>query len=247
MDNFYRDLQGDPTQGILDISETQEYPLGCRFKKNDGRVFRYMKAGGADLVAGDLIQSAALGGATATVQTDLTPAVAAAGTKVVTAAIDTTEQPKDTFKDGWMAVTAGGAAHAMGDLYLIKSHPLSATNIILTLHEALKRAITTTSRISLLKHIYKDVIQAPTTPSGVIVGVAPTVVTTEYYFWGQTWGMANILVDADLVAGMDVRRDQDTAGCVGKTATTEWAEEVGLGGWAAVAGDTGFVFLTIAP
>jgi len=247
MDNFYRNLKGDPTQGILDISETQQYPLGCRFAKNDGRVFRYMKAGGTALVAGDLIQSAPLGGATTTGQTGLTPAVAAAGTKVVTAAIDTTEQPKDTYADGWMAVTDGDAANAMGDLYLVKSHPLSATNIILTLYEPLKRAITTSSKISLLKHIYKDVIQAPTTPSGVAVGVASTVVTADYFFWGQTWGMANILVDANLVAGMDVRRDVDTAGCVGKTATTEWAEEVGTSGWAAVAGDTGFVFLTIAP
>ena len=117
MDNFYRDLAGEPEQGILDMSLTQKYPLGCRFAKNDGRVFRYAKAGAANLVAGNLLSSAALNGALTTVQTDLTPAAAAVGAYSVTAAIATTEQPKDTFKDGWMAVTDGDAANAMGDLY----------------------------------------------------------------------------------------------------------------------------------
>jgi len=247
MDNFYRDLQGVPTQGILDMSAVQNYPLGTRFAKYDGRVFRYAKAGGT-LVAGNLIQSATLGGATTTVQHDLTPAAAAAGTYAVTAAIKTTEQPADTFKDGWMAVTDGDAANAMGDLYLIKSHPLSATNIILTLHEPLKRAITTDSRISLLGNIYKDVIQAPkTTASGLAVGVCPTVVTDDYYFWLQTWGIANVLAKTALVAGQNVQRDVVEAGSVGKVVVTLWAENIGMSGWATDTTDSGFVFLTIAP
>ncbi len=255
MDNFYRDLQGEPEQGILDMSATQKYPLGTRFAKNDGRVFRYTKAG-ATLIAGDLIQSAALQGALTTVQSDLTPAVAAAGALEVTAAIKTTEQPKDTFKDGWMAVTDGDAANAMGDLYLIKSHPLSATNIVLTLHEPLKRAITVTSRLGLLGNIYKDVIQAPiTTPTGCIVGVCPTVVTDNYYFWLQTWGICNVLVLNALAAGLAVARDKTAAGSAGAyedidtagTAGADIPEIIGMSGWTVDTSDSGFVFLTIAP
>ena len=248
MDNFYRDLQGVPTQGILDMSAVQNYPLGTRFAKYDGRVFRYAKAGGTALVAGNLIQSATLQGALTTAQVDLTPAAAAAGTYQVTAAIKTTEQPADTFKDGWMAVTDGDAANAMGDLYLIKSHPLSATNIVLTLYEPLKRAITTSSKIGLLGNIYKDVIQAPiTTATGVTVGVCPTVVTDDYYFWLQTWGIANVLAKTALVPGMNVQRDVVAAGSVGKAVVTLWAENVGMGGWTVDTTDSGFVFLTIAP
>jgi len=247
MDNFFRDLQGEPNQGILDISATQQYPLGTRFAKNDGRVFRYTKAGASALVAGNLISSAALNGALTTVQTDLTPAAAAAGAYSVTAAIDTTEQPKDTFKDGWMAVTDGDAANAMGDLYLIKGHPLSATNIVLELYEPLKRAITTDSRISLLGNIYKDVIQCAATPTGVIVGVCPTVVTKNYYFWLQTWGIANVLAGGAIAAGLDVVAGPDVGEVDDVQTTTAHEVRVGSAPGAIADTDTGFIFLQIAP
>ena len=247
MDNFYRDLAGEPEQGILDMSLTQKYPLGCRFAKKDGRVFRYAKAGAVALVAGNLITSAVLNGALTTVQTDLTPAAVAAGAYSVTAAIATTEQPKDTFKDGWMAVTDGDAANAMGDLYLIKSHPLSATNIILELYEPLKRAITTSSRISLLGNIYEAAIQCDTTPTGVVLGVCPTVVTAEYYFWVQTWGIANVLAGGAIAAGLDIVAGP-AAGEVDDVVTTTAHEiRVGQAPGAIADTDTGFIFLQIMP
>jgi hypothetical protein len=247
MDNFYRDLKGEPAQGILDMSETQKYPLGCRFAKNDGRVFRYAKAGAADLVAGNLISSAALNGAVTTVQTDLTPAAAAAGAYEVTAAIATTEQPKNTFKDGWLGVTDGDAANAMGDLYRIKSHPLSATNIVVTLEEPLKRAITTDSRISLLGNLYKAVIQCAATPDGVVVGVCPTVVTTLYYCWLQTWGIANVLAGGAIAAGLDVVAGPDVGEVDDVVTTTAHEIRVGQAPGAIADTDSGFIFLQIMP
>src|SRR5579872_7410186 len=45
--------------GDWDNNGTQQLPLGTVARKNDGRVFRYSQAGGADLVAGSLYQSAA--------------------------------------------------------------------------------------------------------------------------------------------------------------------------------------------
>ena len=248
LDNFFRDLKGIPAQGILDMSTTQKYPLGTRYAKNDGRVFRYALAGAVALVAGDLIQSAILGGAATTVQHDLTPVAVAKGAYKVTVTVDTTDQAKDLYKNGWMAVTDGDAANAMGDLYLIKSHPASSTTVELTLYEPLKRAITTSSRISLLTNIYKSVIQAPvTTASGIIVGVAPTVVSIANYFWLQTWGIANVLTKTALVPGQNVQRDVVAAGAVGKAAVTLWAENIGMSGWTTDTTDSGFVFLTIAP
>ena len=251
MDNFYTDLKGEPSQGILDISATKQYPLGTRYAKNDGRVFRYAEAGAVALVAGNLIQSAILNGAVATLQADMTPVAAAAGAFKVSVTSKATVQPKDTFADGWLAITAGDAAGAMGDLYRIKSHPASEATTagwIFTLYEPLKRAITTSSRISVLKPIYKDVIQAPvTTATGVAVGVCPTVVTANYYFWLQTWGMSNVLVKTALVAGQNVQRDVLAAGSVGKAVVTLWAENIGMSGWVTATTASGFVFLTIAP
>jgi len=248
LNNFSRDVKGIPEQDYMDISATQQFPLGTRYKRYDGRVFHYSKAGAAALVCGDLIQSAALGGALTTVQHDLTPAAAKAGSFSVTAAIDTTEQPANRFQDGWLAVTDGDAANAMGDLYLIKSHPASSTNIVLTLYEPLKRAITTNSRISLLANLYKNVIQAPaTTPSGLVVGVCPTAVTAEYYFWLQTWGICNVLTKTATTAGVRVQRDVSAAASVGKTANTILTEIVGNCGWVIDTTDSGFVFLMLNP
>lgn len=248
LDNFYRDLKGIPAQGILDMSATQKYPLGTRYAKNDGRVFRYALAGVAALIAGDLIQSAILGGALTTVQHDLTPAAAAAGAYTVTVTVDTTDQAKDLYKNGWMAVTDGDAANAMGDLYLIKSHPASSTTVVLTLYEPLKRAITTSSRISLLTNIYKSVVQAPvTTPTGMIVGVAPTVVTAANYFWLQTWGIANVLVKTALTMGTNVLRDVIAAGSVAVDDGALTNEKVGIAGLVGDTTDSCFVYLMLAP
>jgi len=250
LDNFYRDLKGIPNQGILDASATQKYPLGTRYAKNDGRVFRYAKAGSVALVAGNLIQSAALGGADTTVQHDLTPAAAAAGSYTVTVTLDTTAQAKDTFKNGWLAVTDGDAANAMGDLYLIKSHPAASGGAacVITLYEPLKRAITTNSRISLLANIYDKVIQAPATPTGLAVGVAPTAVPANYYFWLQTWGIANVLVDSAIAIGLDVVRATSTNGAVDDVETTTAHEaRIGQSGIVTDDTDTGFIYLQIAP
>jgi len=244
LDNFYRDLKGIPNQGILDISATQKYPLGTRYAKNDGRVFRYAQAGAVALTTGNLIQSAALGGALTTLQADMTPAAAAAGAYQVTAAIKTTDQPKNRFKDGWLAVTD---ADGQGDLYLIKSHPASSTNIVLTLYDPLKRAITTSSRIGLLANIYKSVVQCAVTPTGIVVGVCPVEVTAAYYFWLQTWGIANVLAGGGIVAGLDVVAGP-AAGEVDDVVTTT-AHEVRVGSAPVAITDTdnGFIFLQIAP
>jgi len=248
LSNFNREVKGIPAQDYLDISSTKQYPLGTRYRRYCGRTFHYAKAAAVALVCGDLVQSAALGGALTTVQHDLTPAAAAAGTYKITAAIDTTEQPANTFQDGWAAITDGDAANAMGDLYLIKSHPLSATNIILTLYDPLKRAITTSSKLALMANQYKSVIQAPASPTGLALGVCPTVVTASYYFWLQTWGIANVLVDSAIAMGLDIVRGASVAGAVDDVETTTAHEaRVGQSGLVTDDTDTGFVYLQIAP
>lgn len=146
-----------------------------------------------------------------------------------------------------MAVTDGDAANAMGDLYLIKGHPLSATNIVLTLHEPLKRAITVTSRIGLLGNIYKDVVQCAATPTGVVVGVCPTAVTTLYYCWLQTWGMANVLAGGAIAAGLDVVAGPDVGEVDDVVTTTAHEIRIGQAPVAITDTDSGFVFLQISP
>jgi hypothetical protein len=73
----------------------------------------------------------------------------------------TTAQPKDQFKDGFVAVTDGDAAGSMGDMYQIKGHAAQAAAGLLTLdlYKPLKRAVTAgAAKADVLGNIYKNVI-----------------------------------------------------------------------------------------
>lgn len=248
VDNFYEGLTGEPNQGIYDISAVKNFPLGTRYQKN-GRTYHYARAGAVALVAGDLLQSALYGGSVGTYQHDLTPSATAVGSKTVSVTTVTDTLTKDLFADGLFAVTDGDAAAAMGSLYDIESHPAGAAGaIVFTLKETLKVAITTSSRITLLKNIYDGALQAPvTTATGLIIGVAPVAVTAAYYFWCQTWGVANVLVKTALTAGTSVIRDVAAAGSAGVFDGAKVTEPIGITGWVTDTTDSGLVFLTLNP
>ena len=240
------------TQAWYEQSAAQLYPLGTRLLHNDGRVFRYASASGA-LVAGNLLQSAANGGTT-TLQKDLvvaTSSAVGAYTGYATISVDTIAA--NLFTDGYYIVSVGTAAQGRGQIYQIKSHPVSAAaSIAFTFYEPVRVAITAgAAQVALTTNLYKAVIQAPiTTPTGVIVGVAPIAVTTAYYFWTQTWGIANVLVQTATTAGTAVMRDVAAAGSVGVQAagaTSLATEVVGYAPSVTDTTDNGFVFLTIAP
>ncbi len=245
--NFYEGLTGEPNQGIYDISAVKNFPLGTRYQKN-GRVYRYARAGAVALVAGDLLQSAVNGGTT-TYQHDLTPSAAALGATAVSVTTVTDTIAANLFADGILAVTDGDAAAAMGSMYDIESHTGGAAGaLVFTLKDPLAKAITTDSRITIIKNIYDGAIQAPvTTATGVIIGVAPVAVTALYYFWCQTWGIANVLVKIALTAGTSVIRDLSCAGSAGVFDGAKVVEPIGITGWVTDTTDSGLVFLMLNP
>lgn len=238
------------TQAWYEISAAQLYPFGTRLQHHDGRVFRYASDGGSAAVAGDLLQSAANGGTT-TEQQDLTVATSsAAGAYSAYATIATDTIAANLFQDGYYIVCTGSAAQGFGTMYQIKSHPASAAaTCAFTFYEPLRTAITAgSSKVSLMTNPYKAVIQAPaTTPTGMIVGVAPVAVTASYYFWVQTWGIANVLIKTANTAGQAVIRDLGAAGSAGISAGSESEEVIGMSPGVTDTTDAGFVFLTIAP
>ena len=252
LSNFYRDLRGEPAQGIMDMSKTQKYPLGTRYHENrSGRTFYYAKAGGADLVCGNLISSAALGGADTTTQTDLAvPTEVPKGNMSIGVTSITTAVLKDVFKDGFVAITDGDAAGAMGDMYQVKGHAGCSIGALLTLdlYEPTKRIITAAAaKAGVICNSYNGVIQCPATPTGLVLGVCPTVVTTLYYCWIQTWGIANVLAGGGVAAGLNIVAGPDV-GEVDDLHTTT-AHEI-LVGQAVIAindTDSGFVYLRLTP
>lgn len=240
------EIKGKPFINVRTPDTAQQFPIGSIWR-NRGKTFLYSHAGAAALVVGDLIQSAAFGGSAATIQHDLTPSAAAIGAVEVSVTTDTDAVTINQFGGGEFAITDGDAAAAMGDMYEILSHPAGAAGaIVFTLTEALVRAITTNSRISIIKNIYEDVIQAPvTTPTGVVVGIAVSPVAIAGYGWLQTYGISNVLVKTALTAGTNVLRDVIAAGSVCVDDGALATEKVGYTGWVGDTTDSGFVFLTI--
>src|SRR3990167_4299296 len=119
-------LSGVPViYGIDPFSEetVPSHQLGSIGISNDGRKFRYAKAGTSALVAGELQQAPA---ETADSQS-LIVAAAAIGALTVTTT-DTTTVTANEFADGYLVATGEGGT-GNGLIYRIKSHPAATAAV----------------------------------------------------------------------------------------------------------------------
>jgi len=233
-------------------TSSQKHVLGSRMVLPDGRVYRYVETAGSNIAGGAVVQAAA---GTAAHDQDLVVVAVSAGSTTVTINTSGT-YTKDQYKDGYMHINSGTGA---GEIYRIKSNTAvsSATGMVLTLDEedGLATALTAGAgncEVGLSTNPYKDVIISPTTVSNVAVGVAPTLLTADYYGWIQTWGPAAVLANAAGVIGQHVR--------VGGASTAGGTEDMDFDGTneneqligvqmliASAAADYALVFLQISP
>lgn len=238
-----------PRQEFYEQSLAQKHELGARYVLEDGRVFRYSRAGASALVAGEVQQSAAFGGSVATVQHDLTPSAAAVGARRVSFTSVTDAITINQFARGYLAVSDGGAAIGQGEMYGIVGNAAGAAGaLVFELDRGLTTVWTSSTRVSIMTNPYNLVIQAPaTTPTGLVVGVAMLPVSINYYCWLQTWGMANVLIATATTMGSSVILDLGAAGSAGVTAGSESEAVIGIAGIVSDTGDSGFIFLQISP
>ena len=233
-------------------TSSQKHVLGTRMILPDGRVYRYSEVGAADIAGGAVVQAPA--GTAADDQDKLVAAVSAGSTTVTLSQSLTIT--KDKYKDGYMHINSGTGA---GEVYRIKSNTAvsSATGCVLTLDEedGLATALTAGSsncEVGLSVNPYSNVIISPTTVTNVAIGVAPTLLTQEYFGWIQTWGPAAVLANAAGVIGQHVR--------VGGASTAGGTEDMDFDGSneneqligvqmliAPAAADYGLIFLQISP
>ena len=182
-------------QGMFVSSSTQQHPLGTRGSTPDGRIYRYVKAGAVDLIAGNVIQSPA------TVAGHLALAVntTSGGTSIGSTnfAVTCASSVAANFYAEGYAVIASGAGQGVGPLSINNHAAVStgATGVFnLYAEDGFPVAITTTTTISLIKNKYNGVIQMPAaTATGVIVGVATYIITANQFGWIQTWGVSSVL------------------------------------------------------
>lgn len=226
-------------QTLHSSSADKYHNLGELVFANDGRAYRYAKAGATALVAGNIYQSSAEDTATQ----NLTADAAAVGALSISASTTVTITANE-YAEGWVMVSV---TPGVGRQYKIKGHAAyTAAAPTLNLAEEVKVALTTTSRIDLVRNPFSAVIVSPTTITSAVIGAAVHPVVASEFGWLQVSGVANLEAQNALTVGLPVVASNDDAGCV-ETITDgahELLQVVGTALTGVADGEFGAVLLT---
>lgn len=209
-------------QDIHQISSTQQGALGLIAETKDGRVFRYGLAGAADLAVGKLVQQSAV---VANHQNVVVTGSAGDMTAVVT--LGATLATADQYKDGYLSGLSGTGA---GQTVRIRTHGAAALSTALTLYlaEPLTTTFASTPKASLTKNPYAGgIISASGETTQQVTGVPIITVTTAYYGWFQTKGIAAVLVNGTPAVGSGLIKSATTPGAADIEATTTITQRIG--------------------
>jgi len=217
------DTAGSLELGVFKTTATQEHALGRRVELWDGRVFRYCKNGEAQIGAALMTQSSVA--PAETINIEQVGQAMTAGDKTVRVLVTTSNGVVDGGLIGGTLLIRANTGERYA--YAIKNNKwiIGDTVMELELYDAIRVTTDETTKITLFPNRYKDVIVAPTTLTGAVVGVTNLVIPANHYFWAQTRGLAPMLVDADdtLVIGEKAGfpATAGTAGAVGVVGATD--------------------------
>ena len=174
-------------QGLYETSTTKKECLGAKRITEDGREFRYCKAGGTLIPGGATYGPALTANHVAQIQTS--GAANAAGAKNVTVYVGGTAVTANQYDDGYLVVYRAGSGTA-GLYYPIESHTTTATGsttITVTLKEPLKVATYTDDYLSLFCNPWSG-IAVGTDVAVFPTGMAMAAASSGQYLWVQTGG-----------------------------------------------------------
>jgi len=214
------------TSGTTSVTDSlgNDIPLGSALYYGD-RVFRYGLAGGVALTAGKLVQTYV---ATAADHQDLAPTAAvAAGEYAISVETAGTDLTLNQYAGGYLYVND---AAGEGQCLKIKSNPVhdhsDDPSVIITCHDALATALTTSSKVSLIQDPWSAVLVAPAAETGAVMGCPIVDMAASAYGWFQTYGPAAVLTVGTVVLGHNVVRSATVAGGVAP-ATSDILDIVG--------------------
>jgi hypothetical protein len=186
-------------QGIYEISATKKEELGTIRITQDGRIFRYAKAGASALSAGKLAMAAQV----ASEVLNKTAPATAIGARQLTLTIGSATYAENYFAGGYLQVNdATGEGHQ----YLIESSSAvtAGTSIVIGLHDPIRVALVSTSEVTLVHSPWMATVETAV-EENLPIGVSPVPVTAAYYYWAQTGGPAIILsAAADAVGSIAI-------------------------------------------
>ena len=222
------------------LTAGERFPVGTLGTTQDGRWYRFARAGASTLVPGNVV----VGPAPVTNNVDNTAAATAAGATSTTFTIGATAITQNQYKDGWLSVSVTPGA---GYLYGLRDHAAVASAGSATWAfspgESVQVAFTTATRLDLIANPFRGVIQCPATTIGSVpIGVAVSAPTSGQYCWIQVEGAANVLTAGTLIVGNRAVAPTGTAGAAGpETATAATSKtESTIGQVLRVAASTAF-------
>ena len=196
----------------------ERWALGTQLILQDGRKFRFAKAGGSTLVVGNLIQAAA----NTANHVDVAGVASAIGSISPSVTLGATSAAANLYAEGY-AITTKTPDGAR--LYRIDNHASNTGSAALVINfsagYSLVAAWTTATNVSLLKNPYDSVIQAPnTTLTNSLLGIACSAPTSANFGWLATSGTTPALQNGTLVLGQAATASAAAAGVVGPAATS---------------------------
>jgi hypothetical protein len=216
-------IQGDveqPYQTVYEQSVTPNYLLGTKLEYNDGRVFRYARAGAVALVKSLMCQNAvADADYNNEDQTGNFPVIGDTTIIVEVATGLALIIAKDFLAGGQVMVMSGPG---IGDMYNIIGSEFGSTdtNVALVIDSPIRTTWTTDTNIGITPSLWSNTLVFATTTSGTACGVPLVAVDVGFYYWSQTEGPTPIICDAT--------ETTTVGGQVGAPATLGVAGRVGL-------------------
>ena len=195
---------------------SQLFPLGTELHRGEN-AYRYVFMGGT-VSAGLMVQQPA------GIVANHSQMAATAQTAVTTS--DTsdisvefagdTDAALNLYQDGYLFVND---ADGEGQSWKVKSHPAVDAGVdvtaVITVYGRLTTALATTSELTIVLNPYKDVIVAPATETGAVIGATVIDSTDDNYCWVQFKGPKACWISAAaLVQGQNVVRSTADAGGV---------------------------------
>ncbi len=202
-------LAGGQVQGALEESVTQNYRIGTKLRE-EGIDYYYSLSGGVNLDVAKLMQGEV---PVADMENMVPTASYAIGVSVIEVTLGATPVTLNEYADGWLFVNAGTGK---GQKLKIMSHPVAAgaATCVFTCWEALTIAFDGTTRVTLVKNPYQDLIVHPSPPTSLVVGVPQFTVTALRYFWLLGRGPTALLTDGTLYQHRQVTPSASVDGAV---------------------------------
>ena len=204
-------------------SSTALFPLGSKMIYGNN-VYRYVGIGGSAVTAGKLLQQPAVVSDHANMTAT---AAVAAGETAISVETGGTDITLNQYAGGYLWVND---VNGEGQMLRVKSNPAhdhsDDPSIVITCYDALVTALTTSSQLTLLADPSNDLIVAPATETGALMGATVIDMTADYFGWAVISGPAALLTVGTLVVGNAAVRSGGTAGGVAP-ATDNVLMEVG--------------------